>query len=200
MSGRQMTQTGPWPTELEDLVGRARLAYPGWSMKLEEGTYDDGQVTQLRLIITVAHFDSYHPENPRRTQFHYPVPVVAWDRASWQRWIRDMLALVHVHEDGEALAFAYERPVQDTETGEVIEDVVVLERPFAPQHGPGRDPNRQVEVGVDPMEQRIAQWGGRYPGWWWDGTTVHDDTVHDRDCRGQSYGPPRCIPVQRVTG
>lgn len=182
MSGRMMRSEAPWPTELADLVERARC-YPGWTFHLEEGTYDDGQVSQLRLIITVDHHDSYHPNRRRTTAFHHPVPVVTWDRASWQRWIRDTVAAVHVHEDGEALAFAYTRPADNGA------EVTVLERPFAPFHGPGRDPNRQVEVGVDPMEARVSQSGGRYPGWWWDGHSIHDDDTHDR-CGGV------CTPVQ----
>jgi hypothetical protein len=141
-----LSRSGSWPAELEDLVSRVRC-YPGWEFRFEEGVYDDGQVTQLRLIITVSHVDSYEPRNPRRTHFHYPVPGVTYDRASWQRWLRDRVADVQVHEDGEWLRFAYQRPA--TWEDDVVE---VVERPFAPHHGPGRDPNRQVEVGVDPME------------------------------------------------
>lgn len=189
---RKMVSEAPWPTELEDLVLRIRCSY-GWTFRLEYGTFDDDQVSQLRLIITVHHHDSYHPENRRATQFHYPVPAVMFDRASWQRWIRDRMADLHVHEDGEALAFAYQRPlsIADGDGG----DVEVLERPFAPFHGPGRDPNRNVEVGVDPMEARVSQWGGRYPGYWWDGHLVHDDAEHDREL---TFGNPTCIPVQLV--
>lgn len=184
-TGRSMTSSAPWPYELDDLVSRAR-AYPGWRFRLEDGTFDDGQVSQLRLIITVRHYDSYHPERRRTTDFHYPVPAVTFDRASWQRWIRDRMGDVHVHEDGEALAFLYQRFDRDNE------DVEVLERPFQPFHGPGRDPNRNIEVGVDPMEARITQSGGRYPGYWWDGHHVHDDAEHDL-CYGNGRG---CKPVQ----
>lgn len=186
-AGRVMESTAPWPVELEDLVSRAR-AYQGWTFRLENGTFDDGQVTQLRLIITIRHVDSYHPEHGRTTEFHYPVPAVTFDRASWQRWIRDRVSDVHIHEDGEALAFIYRRPIID---GEQVE---VLERPFAPFHGPGRDPNRNVEIGVDPMEARVSQSGGRYPGYWWDGRVVHDDDVHDQAIAH------RCIPVQLLDG
>lgn len=185
---RKMTSTAPWPVELEGLVLRAR-AYPDWSFRLEEGTYDDGQVTQLRLIITVNHHDSYHPDRPRTTQFCYPVPGVTYDRQSWQRWILDRIADVHVHEDGEALGFAYTRPMAN---GAMVR---VVERPFAPFHGPGSDPNRNVEVGVDPMTVRVRQDGGRYPGYWWDGHEVHDDATHDREL---SFGCANCVPVQLV--
>jgi hypothetical protein len=181
-----MTMTAPWPEELEDLVGRAR-AFTGWSFHLEDGAHDDGQVTGLRLLIVVRHYDSYHPERRRSTGFVYPVPAAVYDRASWQRWLFDRCMDLWRHETGEALAFAYRR---ERHGGGQVE---VLERPFAPFHGPGRDPNRNVEVGVDPMEARVRQDGGRYPGWWWDGTAVHDDATHDERC-----GSPRCTPVQLV--
>lgn len=177
----QVRAAGPYPVELVDLVNRIS-AYPDWRFYLKEGDYDDGQITQLRLIISLNHTDSYHPDRLRGTAFHFPVPVVVWNREAWQCWLRDRVADVHVHEDGENIAFTYE----DGETEFKV-------RPFAPFHGPGRDQNRQVEVGVDPREQRVSQSGGRYPGWWYRaGLGVHDDETHDREW----VGPPSCIPVQ----
>jgi hypothetical protein len=191
---RRMTASAPWPHELEDLVKRMR-AYRGWAFKLMEGVFDEGQVEELRLIITVPHHDSYHPQEPRRTAFHYPVPMVVWDRASWQRWLGDMVDAVHIHEDGEAIAFEYEGFDKDGET------VRYLHRPFAPFHGPGRDPNRQHEVGIDPREARRAQEYQPfeyYQGWWVDPDGwVHDDAKHEKCRTGEAQGY-LCTPVQRL--
>lgn len=189
MVDRRMLMSAPWPADLDDLVGRARC-HDGWSFHLADGEWDDGFVTGLRLIITVRSVDAYHPDRPRGTSFLFPVPVATFDRGSWQRWLWDRVMDVHHHETGEAFGFAYHRPGWDGA-------MEVMERPFAPFHGPGRDPNRNIEVGVDPMEARVTQSGGIYPGYWWDGHVVHTDRDHE-DCRGQSYGPPRCVPVQVV--
>lgn len=195
-----MHQTAPYPDDLADLVSRAH-GFDGWTFHLEDGTWDEGTVKGLRLIITIRHQNSYDHDEWRRTQFHYQVPITRWVRADWQRWIFDRCMDVWRHETGENLSFEYERPTWDAD-GEA-ETRRVRERPFAPFHGPGRDPNRNVEVGIDPAEQRIAQEYlpyERYPGLWWDGYIVHDDETHDRDCRGQSFGPPKCIPVHLAPG
>lgn len=206
---KRVVASGPYPHELADLVKRMR-AYPGWKFHLEHGTYDDGQVTQLRLVITVHHHNSYHPticdrcSGPvpsRLTQFHYPVPVVTFDRASWQRWLRDRVADVHVHEDGEAIAFEYS--VERRTCAHIggcqcsVETVRFLHRPFAPFHGPGRDPNRQVEVGVDPMEQRILQDGSQAKGDWLGDGGIHDDERHTMD-RGPFGDHATCTPIQVI--
>lgn len=194
MNDGTMTARGPYPLALAELVGRMR-AYPGWAFRLEHGTYDDGQVEQLRLIITVRHHNSYRPltcaycSGPipsRATQFHYPVPMVTFDRSSWLRWLRDRVADVHVHEDGEAIAFEYE-----ADDGQRF-----VVRPFAPFHGPGRDPNRLVEVGIDPMEQRILQDGSQAKGdWIATDYVIHDDAEHAL-CIERSTDSPGCTPIQ----
>jgi hypothetical protein len=180
---RKMVQVAPWPTELEDLVQRARC-WEGDTFALVDDVWDEGLASGPRLIITLNSRNAYHLDRLRPTSFLFPVPAATFDRAAWQRWIWDRRMDCHHHETGEALAFVYERP---NETGEMV---TVTEHPFAPFHGPGRDPNRNIETGVDPMEVRVRQDGGRYLGWWWDGQTVHDDKAHDAHCTGP------CTPVQ----
>lgn len=189
---RTITMSAPWPDELDDLVNRARH-FEGWHFRLVDGTFDDGKVTGLRLIITVTGPDAYHPDGLRRAiAFHYPVPPVTYDRPSWQRWLFDRVLDVRRHTDGEGLSFEYRRPGPGRDG-----EAVVRERPFAPFHGPGRDPNRTVEVGVDPEEQRTLQDGSHAEGWWWNGRQVHDDDGHDPACYGYGEGG-WCIPVQVV--
>jgi hypothetical protein len=181
-----MVSSAPWPEELEDLVGRARC-HTGWGFELVDSDWDDGAVSGPRLLITVRSVDAYHPERPRGTVFLYAVPAVTFNRAAWQRWLWDRIIDTHRHESGEAFGFVYERQTADGST------VTVMERPFAPFHGPGRDPNRNIEVGVDVMEARVTQGGGRYAGHWWDGRVVHTDAEHDERCAGLP-----CTPVQLV--
>lgn len=201
---KRMVLSAPWPDDLEDLIGRAR-AFTGWEFDIDPGPHDEGLCEGPRMIIIIRHYDSYHPERGRSTGFVHPIPAVIYDRATWQRWMFDRCLDVWRHETGEALAFAYERPADFNEDGETV---TVLERPFAPFHGPGRDPNRNVEVGVDPTEARIAQeymqahhadelhQGERYRGWWWDGGKVHSDADHD-ECIDSGRGRS-CIPVQLI--
>jgi hypothetical protein len=188
LTPRLMHHSAPWPTDLEDLVNRARC-WNGWSFALADGEWDEGTVSGLRLLITVHGANAYHPGERRGTTFLFPVPATSFDRRSWEDWIWDRCMDVPRHEMGEALAFAYWRP---NEAGEMVE---VTEHPFAPFHGPGRNPNTNTRVGVDPIEVRVAQDGGRYRGWWWDGRVVHDDAAHDAHAHRTV-----CTPVQMMGG
>jgi len=99
---------------LAELVATVRCK-PGWSFKLleEEGA--------LRLVITVAGYDSYNNEQRLRVAHFFPVPTATYNEKSWQRWIFEMCRRVENHELGEWF-----------KVGE--------KRPFAPLHGPGEDP------------------------------------------------------------
>ncbi|MGH9095577.1 MAG: hypothetical protein ACRDXE_10490 [Acidimicrobiales bacterium] len=125
----------------------------GRAFSLHDGKWDDRAAAGPRLFITVHGADSFHTERqrPNGTAFLFPVPAVTYNRASWQRWLWDRVIDVHRHETGEAFRFVYRRPSRDGT------NVEVAEHPFAPFHGPGRDPNRNVEVGVDPMEAESAR-------------------------------------------
>lgn len=187
--GRRMTSTAPWPAELDDLVNRCRLLYPGWEMKLDPGPHDGGQVEGLRLVIYTSGHDSYQPERPVRVSFEAAVPAVTWNRASWQRWLFERIMDVQRHETGEATAFEY----TDETTGHRY-----LVRPFAPFHGPGRNQTMTIEVGVDPTEQRVASSGHMRTGWW---LMREDDWLHTEAEHLMHYPRKKheqCIPVQVI--
>jgi hypothetical protein len=192
-----MITTAPWPEELEDLCKRAR--FRDWSFRIEvSNSHDDGKVSGPRLVIYVPSTDGYHPEEKRTTSFHFPIPAATYGRSSWQRWLYEQVQNVYLHENGEHLHFVYERP--DAE-GNLVE---VAERPFAPLHGDGWNPHTFYEVGIPYSEARVPQgymhkyypeklYKGRYPGYWWDGETIHSDEEHD------AHDQP-CVPVQKLSG
>ena len=124
-----MRQEAPYPVALAELVDR--LAYrPGWTFKLAH--IDRGQGSEgLTLIITTKGYDSYHPERGEgyRVNHYMPVPPAAFDPATWQRWLFDQLGEVERHECMEFFAL-----IDPTDTGPA------LRRPYAPNHGPGRNP------------------------------------------------------------
>ena len=124
-----LTQAAPWPGWLDDLV--RRLTYrPGWTFALAH--IDRLQRGEgLTLDIVTNGFNSYHPDRGESYQVHHymPVPPAAYDRRSWQRWLLEQLLLVESHEACEFFT---------------VDGV----RPYAPNHGPGRNPYTIVEVGT----------------------------------------------------
>lgn len=124
----QNTQVAPFPHELADLV--EKMAYrPGWEFELEH--LDRGQGSEgLTLKILSLGYDTYHPDRGETYRvWHYMlVPPASFDRRAWQRWLLEQLLLVEQHETCEFF-----------QIGE--------ERPFAPNHGPGRDPYVILELG-----------------------------------------------------
>lgn len=125
----EMTQNAPWPTALWDLVDAVRYK-ENWSFMLDDHR-DRGQGSVgATLVITITTPDSYHPETTRRVAHYFPVPPAAYDRRSWQRWLFEQIVLVETHE---AMEF-YQ---------------IDGERPFAPNHGPGRNPYSILERGTD---------------------------------------------------
>lgn len=122
------TQQAPYPFELADAVEEASYR-PGWELRLED--LDRGQGSAgLTLVVTSLGYDTYHPERGEtyRVMHYMPVPPAAFDRRQWERWLLDQLLLIEGHECCEFL-------------------VVGGRRPFAPNHGPGRDPYSLREVG-----------------------------------------------------
>jgi hypothetical protein len=94
---------------------------------------DRGQGSKgLTLVIRTQGYDSYHPERGEvyRVYHYFPVPPAAYDRRAWLRWLFDQFCLVELHE---AMEFF----------------VVDGYRPFAPNHGPGRNPYSVLELGLD---------------------------------------------------
>lgn len=123
-----MKQEAPYPHALRDLV--VRLKYkPGWNFSL--GDVDRGQGSEgLTLIVHVTTEDGYHPEQKRSVVHYMIVPAAAFDKRSWQRWLFDQIRLIELHETCEFFR---------------LEEV----RPYKPNHGPGRDPYVQMEVGTE---------------------------------------------------
>ena len=123
-------QIAPYPQALADLV--AATAYrPNWTVKLQD--LDRGQGSAgLTLIITTCGYDSYHPERGEtyRVMHYMPVPPAAYDERAWLRWLFDQFATVELHECMEFFAIGDGRP-------------------FAPNHGPGRNPYSVLELGAD---------------------------------------------------
>jgi hypothetical protein len=125
-----VTNTAPYPTALAELVGE--MAYrPGWRFALDH--VDRGQGSEgLTLEVRSLGYDTYHPDRGENYGvIHYmPVPPPAFDKRAWQRWLLDQLLLIEAHETCEFF-----------QIGE--------ERPFAPNHGPGRNPYSVLERGTD---------------------------------------------------
>jgi len=123
-------QIAPYPQALADLV--AQTAYrPNWTVTLRD--LDRGQGSEgLTLVICTMGYDSYHPERGQTYGvYHYmPVPPAAYDARTWLRWLFDQFCLVELHEAMEFFA-------------------VGGDRPYAPNHGPGRNPYVVHELGSD---------------------------------------------------
>jgi hypothetical protein len=90
----------------------------GWRFHL-----DDDDEDGLRLVITVAGYDSRIPNKllPFTVAHYFPVPYATYNKATWQRWIFECCRGVENHELGEWLRFNGDRP-------------------FQPLHGPGENP------------------------------------------------------------
>jgi hypothetical protein len=122
-----MSQTAPDPELLRGLV--ERLTYKdGWRFSLKN--LDRGQGSSgLTLVINLTGPDSYHPERTIRVNHYLIVPAASYDERSWRRWLLDQVLLVESHEACEFFQ-------------------IDGQRPFAPNHGPGRDPYTILELGT----------------------------------------------------
>lgn len=122
-----MKQIAPDPSLLDGLI--KRLEYKaGWSFDLED--IDRGQGSEgLTLVITVNSPDSYHPERNIRVLHYMIVPPAAYDERAWCRWLLDQILQVEQHEACEFFK-------------------VDGERPYAPNHGPGRNPYTITDQGT----------------------------------------------------
>lgn len=127
-------QWGPFPEALADFLSTFHV-FPGWTFRLcdmdrdkdEDGTPIAGGLT---LAIYIAPADAYHPDQLRPVVHYRIVPAATYDRRAWRRWVLDQCHDVIVHELCEHF--------DDNGT-----------RPFAPNHGPGRDPYTILELGTD---------------------------------------------------
>ena len=158
-----MRQYGPWPSGLEVLVAQARHRRGG-RFSLEDVERDPADTHGasaggLTLVITTLTPNSRHEhacETCRssvadyRVAFSYPVPAATYDRQTWLDWLMDRVEETELHEAREF--FRLERTVvPSVEPGMPIPAVhqTVVERPFAPNHGPGRDPGRRYSYADD---------------------------------------------------
>jgi len=128
MSERLLSQTSAYPDLLAEMVSRLRYKAE-WKFTLE--TLDRGQGSHgLTLCILINTPDSYHPETRRSVVHYFIVPAAAYDEQSWRRWLFDRVLDVETHEACEFFQIADEHP-------------------YAPNHGPGRDPYVIFEYATD---------------------------------------------------
>lgn len=121
-----MRQYAPWPHELVKLIESMRWSVmPAWRFYVRDQVRDPanthgGEAGGLTFVVLAETRDAY-AEVPRSVYHYFPVPAATYDRQSWQLWIKKCLAKIMNHELDEGILFGDERP-------------------FAPNHGPGRDP------------------------------------------------------------
>jgi hypothetical protein len=122
-----MRQIAPYPSLLAELIAHVQYK-EGWQFELKD--IDRGQGSEgLTLVITLTCQDSYHPEQ-RMNVLHYTiVPSAAYDARSWTRWLLDQVLLVEQHEACEFFR-------------------INGHRPYAPNHGPGRNCYSILEQGT----------------------------------------------------
>ena len=164
---RAMHQTAPYPQALADLVGRLRYRrHLGWRVWLEDDLQRDkpgrhsGESRGLTLVVLRTGPDTYNPDQTLRVHHYFAVPPATFDPDSWQRWLFDTLGLVDDHERMEDFAL--------TETGDWIsaagEHVTEkTTRPYAPNHGPGRNPYVVHDYATD-THRRTSFRGDLDPG------------------------------------
>lgn len=120
-------QVAPYPEALATMVRGLDLR-PSWRATL--GYVDRGQGSAgLTLSVYITEPDAYHNENLRSVVHYFPVPPASYDEISWRRWLLDQMALVSLHEDMENFT-------------------IDGEKPFAPDHKPGRDPYTVIQRGT----------------------------------------------------
>lgn len=122
-----MIQIAPEPEVLHSLVERLKYR-PGWHVDLVDTDRGQGSIgLTLRIFAKVA--DSYHPDSTINVAHYMIVPAAAYDEIAWRRWLLDQILLVERHEACEYFQ-------------------IDGHRPFAPNHGPGRDPYQIMELGT----------------------------------------------------
>lgn len=135
-----LTQIAPFPAVLETLVAQVRYK-SGWAFSLQD--IDRGQGSAgLTLIIAITCPDTYHPTRTIRVNHYMIVPPAAFDERAWCRWLFDQILLVEQHEAAEFFQ-------------------VCGERPYAPNHAPGRNPYTITDQGT-PQDATTDYRGERF--------------------------------------
>ena len=138
MSDDMMRQEAPRPDALYEVVQQLHLQ-PGYTAELLDD-YDRGQGSKgLTLCISVMCEDAYNTQVLRTVLHLFIVPAAAYDYRSWRRWVFQRYLDVLTHEAMEWF-------------------LVGTDRPYAPNHGPGRDPYVVHEVGTD-QDRRTSNQG-----------------------------------------
>lgn len=123
-----MKQVAPFPTALKELVAKTHYK-SGWRFMLDD--IDRGQGSEgLTLTIQITVPDSYNPDALITVNHYMIVPPAAYDERAWARWLLDQVLLVEQHEACEFFMLGNERP-------------------YAPNHGPGRNPYSILERGTE---------------------------------------------------
>lgn len=174
-----MRQYAPYPQILHDLVYDPPMhltVHPNWRFRLTDRIRDPadthiGEAGGLTFTVTAFTQDAYSDEL-RGVDHLFPVPAATYDRQSWQLWIKDCLLSIHDHEINEGLVFGegscacgWTAKVNDrtafdgTAKGHTANcPATRQERPFAPNHGPGRNPYKTFVYATD--EQRRTSFQG----------------------------------------
>jgi hypothetical protein len=144
-----MSQVAPWPDALEAIVN-VYVPRPGIrEVTLEDRVRDTDAdrhplTAGLTLCIYTDFDDAYHPGRKRGVVHFFIVPAATYDPANWERWFLDQLLKVSLHEECENFNLDGAHP-------------------FAPNHGPGRDPYT-IWAYADETDRRRAFTGALNPG------------------------------------
>jgi len=145
-SREPMRQVAPYPQELADLVDKLRYRrHLGWRVWLEDDLQRDkpgrhsGESRGMTLIVQRAGPNTYHPDEHMAVSHYFAVPPATYNRASWMRWLFDRLGDVDTHERMEDFVLS-RGPVPWSGDSPYPEGTEELERPYAPNHGPGWSP------------------------------------------------------------
>lgn len=122
-----MSQRAPYPDLLRVLV--SQFTYKaGWRVWLQD--LDRGQGSSgLTLVINLTGPNSYDPEKIISVNHYMIVPAASYDEGAWRWWLFQQILMVESHEAAEFFQIAGERP-------------------YPPNHGPGRDPYQLLELGT----------------------------------------------------
>jgi hypothetical protein len=175
---KQLIQVAPWPTELEELVKTFRYK-PGWHFALvsdldrdfdpEDHDREKAIGHGTTLVITSLTYNSYgkydadgnrvdyEPSDPPdyRVNHYKIVPAATFNRNAWKRWILDQCLEVEQHESCEFARWITQGEFLQRDGTTTFE---LVDRPFAPLHGPGENPYTIHEYSTD--DQRRTSFRG----------------------------------------
>jgi hypothetical protein len=165
MAAAELRQVAPYPKILASLVERLRYRRDlGWQVWLEDDLQRDkpgrhiGESRGMTLVVQRCGRDTYHPERTLPVNHYFSVPAATYNEQSWTRWLFERLGDVDTHERAEDFAL-----VVDHTIGPDGQADFHLDRPYAPNHGPGWDPYL-VTVVASENDRRTSFRGELNPG------------------------------------